>query len=252
MSRRLIVALAAVVVIGGMAAVAQVSSAGTIKFPGAQRAGASASCGTSGTKSPSRRGRGGRPLPKTATDPALDSVNDQAATTSRRSGTPAPAPGGSSSAPAPGGSSSAPAPGGSSSAPAGASPSGTTNPCAPSPSGTGGSGGAGGGLDTLGDSCEDSKLQAHDGFQNAPRCVGTAFGEVGAAEQNPSLLITVAPQRVRVNQAFTLQVSTRNLVRDRFLAAAAGGYYAESSFLDPTGLQRGHFHTACRMPRRRR
>jgi hypothetical protein len=42
-------------------------------------------------------------------------------------------------------------------------------------------------------------------------------------------------------------ISTRNLVRDRFLGAAAGGYYLESSFLDGNGLQRGHFHTACRM-----
>ena len=42
-------------------------------------------------------------------------------------------------------------------------------------------------------------------------------------------------------------MSTRNLVRDRFLGAAAGGYYLEASFLDDEGLQRGHFHTACRM-----
>src|SRR5690606_25039604 len=32
-----------------------------------------------------------------------------------------------------------------------------------------------------------------------------------------------------------------------FLGAAAGGYYLESSFLDDGGIQRGHFHTACRM-----
>ena len=42
-------------------------------------------------------------------------------------------------------------------------------------------------------------------------------------------------------------MSTRNLVRDRFLGAAAGGYYLEASFLNDDGLQRGHFHTACRM-----
>ncbi len=42
-------------------------------------------------------------------------------------------------------------------------------------------------------------------------------------------------------------MSTRNLVRDRFLGAAAGGYYLESSFLNGDGIQRGHFHTACRM-----
>ena len=36
-------------------------------------------------------------------------------------------------------------------------------------------------------------------------------------------------------------------MRDRFLGAAAGGYYLESSFLNGQGLQRGHFHTACRI-----
>lgn len=103
------------------------------------------------------------------------------------------------------------------------------------------------GLDVLGQNCEPSDLQPHTGFQDAPRCVNTAFGEVSAAAQNPSLLITSSPQRVRVNTAFQLRVSTRNLVRDRFLGAAAGGYYIESSFLNDQGLQRGHFHAACRM-----
>jgi hypothetical protein len=103
------------------------------------------------------------------------------------------------------------------------------------------------GLDVLGRDCEPSNLQPHNGFQEAPRCVSTAMGEVAAAAQNPSLLITNSPRRVRVNQGFTLQVSTRNLVRDRFLGAAAGGYYLESSFLNGQGLQRGHFHVACRM-----
>jgi hypothetical protein len=63
---------------------------------------------------------------------------------------------------------------------------------------------------------------------------------------NPSLLITEAPRAVAVNTPFTLKVSTRNLIRDRFLAAGAGGYYVESSVLEG-GLVRGHFHTACRM-----
>lgn len=103
------------------------------------------------------------------------------------------------------------------------------------------------GLQILGNSCESSDQQAHTGFQEGPRCVPTSFGEVGPAEDNPSLLITRAPSRVRVGQQFTLRVSTRNLVRDRFLGAAAGGYYLESSFLTGEGLQRGHFHTACRM-----
>jgi hypothetical protein len=51
---------------------------------------------------------------------------------------------------------------------------------------------------------------------------------------------------VRVGEKFQLKISTRNLVRDRFLGAAAGGYYLESSFLNADKLQRGHFHTACR------
>jgi hypothetical protein len=103
------------------------------------------------------------------------------------------------------------------------------------------------GLSILGSSCANSDLAAHTGFQEGPRCVQTAFGEVGPSDQNPSLLITRAPRFVATGRSFTLRVSTRNLVRDRFLGAAAGGYYLESSYLTPAGLQRGHFHTACRM-----
>ncbi|MEV4490851.1 hypothetical protein AB0K04_12120 [Micromonospora coxensis] len=102
-------------------------------------------------------------------------------------------------------------------------------------------------LGVLAKDCGNSRLQAHDGFQNGNRCVSTAFGEVGAAANNPSLLITQFPEQVQRNQAFTLRVSTRNLVRDRFLAAGQGGYYLESSVLNGQGLTRGHFHTACRM-----
>ena len=104
----------------------------------------------------------------------------------------------------------------------------------------------GAGLGVLANSCEGSQLQPHDGFQNGNRCVSTEFGEVGSQENNPSLLITEAPTQVDVNQAFTLKVSTRNLIRDRFLAAGQGGYYVESSILQG-GLVRGHFHTACRI-----
>ncbi|MBU8861173.1 MULTISPECIES: hypothetical protein [unclassified Micromonospora] len=107
--------------------------------------------------------------------------------------------------------------------------------------------GGGNGLDVLAKDCSDSELQAHDGFQNGNRCVSTAFGEVGAAANNPSLLITQFPNQVRRNQPFTLRVTTKNLVRDRFLAAGQGGYYLESSLLNGQGLVRGHFHTACRM-----
>lgn len=101
-------------------------------------------------------------------------------------------------------------------------------------------------LEILGNNCDTSGLPPHDGFQNGDRCVSTAFGEVASAANNPSLLITSAPRSVRANTAFTLRVSTRNLVRDRFLGAAAGGYYLESAFL-AGGITRGHFHTACRM-----
>ncbi|MFY1576030.1 hypothetical protein ACN26Z_14210 [Verrucosispora sp. WMMD703] len=103
------------------------------------------------------------------------------------------------------------------------------------------------GLDVLANNCDNSQLQAHDGFQNGNRCISTAFGEVGAAANNPSLLITDFPQQINRNEGFSIQVSTRNLVRDRFLPAGQGGYYLESSLLNGEGLTRGHFHTACRM-----
>ncbi|BAL91871.1 hypothetical protein AMIS_66510 [Actinoplanes missouriensis 431] len=101
-------------------------------------------------------------------------------------------------------------------------------------------------LTILTDTCVDSDLEAHDGFQKGNRCVSTEFGEVGAAANNPTLLITEAPRNVAPATPFTLRVSTRNLIRDRFLAAGQGGYYVESSVLQ-NGLVRGHFHTACRM-----
>ena len=104
----------------------------------------------------------------------------------------------------------------------------------------------GAGLGVLTNSCSTSRLEAHTGFQDGNRCVSTEFGEVGEAANNPSLLITQAPRSVAPNQPFTLTVSTRNLIRDRFLAAGKGGYYVESSVLQ-NGLVRGHFHTACRM-----
>jgi hypothetical protein len=103
------------------------------------------------------------------------------------------------------------------------------------------------GLDVLARDCSNSKLQAHTGFQIAPACISTAFGEVAAEGNDPTLLITDSPRFVRANAPFKISVSTRNLVRDRFLGAAAGGYYLESSVLNADGIQRGHFHTACRM-----
>ncbi|MBU2662580.1 hypothetical protein KOI35_03590 [Actinoplanes bogorensis] len=98
----------------------------------------------------------------------------------------------------------------------------------------------------LTDTCVDSNLSPHTGFQEGSRCISTEFGEVGEAKDNPSLLITNAPRAVAVNAPFSLTISTRNLIRDRFLAAGKGGYYVESSVLKD-GLVRGHFHTACRM-----
>jgi hypothetical protein len=112
---------------------------------------------------------------------------------------------------------------------------------------TGGKDGDNNGLDVLGRDCSGSDLAPHDGFQKSPACVSTQMGEVAAEDKLPSLLITAAPETVDVNESFQLKVSTRNLVRDRFLGAADGGYYLESSFLDEGGLQRGHFHTACRL-----
>jgi hypothetical protein len=104
------------------------------------------------------------------------------------------------------------------------------------------------GLDVLGQSCADSNLPPHTGFQSPDaQCVNTSMGEIAPETQLPSLLITNSPTQVGVGQPFKLVVSTRNLVRDRFLGAAAGGYYLESSFLNDKKLQRGHFHTACRM-----
>jgi hypothetical protein len=99
----------------------------------------------------------------------------------------------------------------------------------------------------LGRTCEGSDFPIHDGFQGGPKCVETQMGEVGAEANNPELLISRAPARVRMNTAFDIQVSTRNIVRDRFLGAAAGGYYLESSFLTEEGIVRGHFHVACRL-----
>lgn len=122
---------------------------------------------------------------------------------------------------------------------ASATASATATPTAPT--------GPNNGLDVLGRDCSNSKLKPHDGFQDSPACVSTAMGEIAAENKLPSLLITNSPRLVGVNQPFKLVVSTRNLVRDRFLGAAAGGYYLESSFLNAQGLQRGHFHTACRM-----
>ena len=159
-----------------------------------------------------------------------------------RPGCPTPTAGAPTTAPAGGG-------GGQTSAPS-ADPSGSTtagDPSSSAPTTPAASASTTAPLEILGNDCSNSKLAPHTGFQDGNRCVSTAFGEVGTADKNPTLLIVDAPTTVQVGQAFTLKISTRNLVRDRFLAAAQGGYYLESSFLTDEGLVRGHFHTACRM-----
>ena len=116
--------------------------------------------------------------------------------------------------------------------------------------------------DTLGDSCENlngngSQLEQHNGLQEGPRCVATEFGEVAAEDKNPTLLIRSASVGQNGRSTFQvslrdftdgkmfINVSTRNLKRDRFLAAAAGGYYREPAALNAEEVTRGHIHTAC-------
>jgi hypothetical protein len=96
-------------------------------------------------------------------------------------------------------------------------------------------------------SCDESNKQRHDGFQaDAERCVATDHGEVGPLNRNPTALIVDFPEEgVRANTPFTLVISTRNIIRDRFLGAAAGGYYAEMDTLAGNGLAHGHAHISC-------
>jgi hypothetical protein len=101
-------------------------------------------------------------------------------------------------------------------------------------------------LPTMGRDCANSDHAQHHGDEDTPRCVATEMGEVATFAQGPQLLITDAPRRVRAGQPFTIKVSTRNLVRDRFPPAAEGGYLLERADLTADGLTRGHFHTACR------
>src|SRR3954468_9085643 len=103
------------------------------------------------------------------------------------------------------------------------------------------------GVTPLARNCDQTQFDIHDGFQEAPACVTTEMGEVAAQQNNPSVLINDAPRAVRVGQNIQIRVSSRNLVRDRFLAAGQGGYYLESGLLNGAGLTRGHLHTACRM-----
>jgi hypothetical protein len=110
----------------------------------------------------------------------------------------------------------------------------------------GGEDGNNNGLDILGRDCSTSDLPLHTGFQSPEaQCINTQAGEIPALENNPSLLITEFPDWVEVGQPFSITVSVRNLLRDRFLGAGVGGYYLEASFLTEEGIQRGHFHAGC-------
>src|SRR6266508_3832079 len=92
----------------------------------------------------------------------------------------------------------------------------------------------------LSKSCDDSPLTTNDGFQKGNTCVAVDSGEV--SDKTPAVLITSAPEQVAAGQDFQVSISSKNVVRDRFLAAATGGYYAERSVLNPEGIQRGHSH----------
>lgn len=222
-NKRVLAVIAALATFGAVAAVAQFASAGTRGNNTTQRG---RPCPTTPAQPPAPTGsanatsgttNGGWQNGRQVRNHVQDGANERGTLADRRRGcTPSPTSGTASGTPT-------------------ASPTGTGAP-APPPV-----------LEILGNNCDESQLPAHDGFQNGGRCVGTEFGEVGTQDRNPTLLITSAPRDVRVGQAFTLRVSTRNLVRDRFLAAGQGGYYKESSFLSAEGLVRGHFHTACRM-----
>lgn len=103
-------------------------------------------------------------------------------------------------------------------------------------------------LDVLATDCSDSRLQAHLGFQDGNRCVSTSIGEVSELAKNPTALIVEFPDEgVQVNTPFTVTISTRNIIRDRFLPAGQGGYYLETALLNAQGFARGHAHFGCRV-----
>jgi hypothetical protein len=239
---------AVVVVVGGMLAVTQISNAGTRRFFGFSprtQATSSTSCPTPSATASVNTERDfasrddGRVRNYAGDGQRTDSGTVERASRERgRKAKCTPSPttsGGSTDASA----SASPAAGDTGGDTGGTSGVGTVPP--------GGADGNNNGLQVLGRDCTVSQLDIHTGFQNGNQCIQTQFGEVGTADKNPSLLITDAPQQVAVGSTFALKVSTRNLVRDRFLKAGDGGYYLESSFLDENGLVRGHFHTACRV-----
>jgi hypothetical protein len=237
-NRRVIAVGAVVLVVGGMLAVTQMSDAATRRFGfGFRSQQTSTACPTS---RPTRRWDTRRDLATSQDGVVENHTNDAgstaspspaASTTPRTGCTP-------STGTSTGSSASAPASPGSTDAGGG----GTSSRVAVPP---GGRDGADNTQQVLGRDCTNSQLNLHQGFQDGPRCVETMMGEVPEQAKGASLLITRHPNRVVVNQAFSFTVSTRNLQRDRFLGAAAGGYYLESGFLNEEGIVRGHFHSAC-------
>jgi hypothetical protein len=235
-NRRVIAVGAVVLVVGGMLAVTQMSDAATRRFGffGSQRQQASA-CPSS---SPTHRWNTHRDLATSQDGVVENHTNDAGSTASPSAAASRPACTPSSST---SGGASAPASSSSSSSP-GNTGGGTSSRVAVPP---GGRDGANNTQQVLGRDCTNSQLGIHQGFQDGPRCVETMMGEVPEQAKGASLLITQHPNRVRVNQGFSFTVSTRNLQRDRFLGAAAGGYYLESGFLNEDGIVRGHFHSSC-------
>jgi hypothetical protein len=217
-NKRVLALLAAVVVCGGLLTVTQVSNAGTYPWskrrpPACPPANAgNATQGNSATPSGSASNNG----PQVSTQNGRevrqwrnDDGNRPVRDRNRRTPSPTCTP----------------------TTPTSASPSSTTPP-----------------LDVLATDCSDSRLQAHNGFQDGNRCVSTAIGEVGELAKNPTAFIVEFPEDgVRVNTPFTVTISTQNIIRDRFLAAGQGGYYRETALLNAQGFARGHAHFGCRV-----
>jgi len=218
-NKRVLAVLAAAVVCGGFLTVTQVSNAGT--FPWRHRGDRPRACpptqpGTAtqgGSASPTSgtqvTWQNGRPVRQYRND------DDPGQRINRRRGNPTPS----------------------------CTPTGN-----PTPSTSGSSSSTTPPLDILATDCKDSRLEPHDGFQLGNRCVSTAIGEVGELAKNPTALIVKFPEDgVKVNTPFTVTISTQNIIRDRFLAAGQGGYYAETALLNAQGFARGHAHFGCRV-----
>lgn len=248
-NRRVIAVGAVVLVVGGMLAVTQMSDAATRRFGfGFRSQQQQTACPTS---SPTRRWNTRRDLATSQRGRVENHANDAgtaaspsaAASTAQTRCTPSTGTSAGSSA------TSSPSTGSTGGGNNGGGNNGGGNSnrrVAVPPGGADGANNAQTGLgQVLGRDCTNSQLTLHTGFQDGPRCVETMMGEVPEQAKGASLLITEHPDTVNVNQAFSFTVSTRNVKRDRFLGAAAGGYYLESGFLNDEGIVRGHFHSSC-------